>query len=79
MELREAIEIIGRIRRNIGEVVVGKEEVVDLLLAALLGNGHVLLEDVPGTGKTLWPKRWPNRSAAISSGFNLRRTCCLRI
>lgn len=56
MELREAVEIIGRIRRNIGEVVVGKEDVVDLLLAALLGNGHVLLEDVPGTGKTLLAK-----------------------
>ncbi|EES74146.1 ATPase family associated with various cellular activities (AAA) [Paenibacillus sp. oral taxon 786 str. D14] len=56
MELREAVEIIGRIRRNIGEVVVGKENVVDLLLAALLGNGHVLLEDVPGTGKTLLAK-----------------------
>lgn len=56
MELREAVEMIGRIRRNIGEVVVGKEDVVDLLLAALLGNGHVLLEDVPGTGKTLLAK-----------------------
>ncbi|MGG6309509.1 AAA family ATPase [Paenibacillus macerans] len=56
MELREAMEVIGRIRRNIGEVVVGKAEVIDLLLASLLGNGHVLLEDVPGTGKTLLAK-----------------------
>lgn len=56
MELREAMDLTGRIRRNIGEVVVGKEEVVDLLLAALLGDGHVLLEDVPGTGKTLLAK-----------------------
>lgn len=56
MELRDAVEAIGRIRRNIGEVVVGKSEVVDLLLAALLGDGHVLLEDVPGTGKTLLAK-----------------------
>lgn len=56
MELRDAVETIGRIRRNIGEVVVGKSEVVNLLLAALLGDGHVLLEDVPGTGKTLLAK-----------------------
>jgi len=45
-ELRE--QVIG----NIGKVIVGKEEVVTLLLAALLAEGHVLLEDVPGTGKT---------------------------
>jgi len=45
-ELRE--QVIG----NIGKVIVGKEEVVTLLLTALLAEGHVLLEDVPGTGKT---------------------------
>ena len=44
---------IDRIRENIGSVVVGKEAVTDLLLAALLAGGHVLLEDLPGTGKTL--------------------------
>jgi len=37
---------------NIGKVIVGKEETVKLLLTALLADGHVLLEDVPGTGKT---------------------------
>ncbi|MEK8129163.1 MoxR family ATPase [Paenibacillus filicis] len=47
---------IERIRSNIGEVIVGKEAVVDLLLTALLANGHALLEDVPGTGKTLLAK-----------------------
>ena len=45
-ELRE--KVVG----NIGKVIVGKEEVVTLLLTALLADGHVLLEDVPGTGKT---------------------------
>lgn len=38
---------------NIAEVIVGKEEVVRLLLVALLANGHCLLEDVPGVGKTM--------------------------
>nr|WP_309118879.1 MoxR family ATPase [Paenibacillus sp.] len=47
---------IEAIRRNVGAVVVGKAETVDLLLAALLANGHALLEDVPGTGKTLLAK-----------------------
>lgn len=37
---------------QIGKVIVGKEEIVRLLLTALLADGHVLLEDVPGTGKT---------------------------
>lgn len=37
---------------QIGKVIVGKEEIIRLLLTALLADGHVLLEDVPGTGKT---------------------------
>lgn len=45
-----------RVRRNVGEVIVGKEDVVDKLLIALIASGHVLLEDVPGTGKTLLAK-----------------------
>jgi MoxR-like ATPase len=42
-----------RIRANVGRVIVGAEEPVDLVLAALLAGGHILLEDVPGTGKTM--------------------------
>lgn len=41
-----------QIIENIGKVIVGKEDTVKLLLTALLADGHVLLEDVPGTGKT---------------------------
>lgn len=37
---------------NIGKVIVGKEDVIKLILTSLLADGHVLLEDVPGTGKT---------------------------
>ena len=37
---------------NIGKVIVGKEEVIKLILTSMLADGHVLLEDVPGTGKT---------------------------
>ncbi|MEF3275579.1 MAG: MoxR family ATPase [Chloroflexus sp.] len=40
------------IRSHISQIIVGKETIIDLLLAALLCEGHVLLEDVPGTGKT---------------------------
>lgn len=41
-----------KIYENISRVIVGKEQTVKLLLTALLADGHVLLEDVPGTGKT---------------------------
>lgn len=38
--------------RNIGKIIVGKEETIKNIVAALLCNGHVLIEDVPGVGKT---------------------------
>lgn len=49
-------EAVSAVRTNIGRVLVGKEEVTDLLLSAILAGGHVLLEDVPGTGKTMLAK-----------------------
>lgn len=45
-------EIINKIKENINKVIVGKEGVIDLLLTALLAEGHVLIDDVPGMGKT---------------------------
>ncbi len=42
-----------KISENTSKVIVGKSELIDLLLAALAAGGHVLLEDVPGTGKTM--------------------------
>ncbi|HLG52103.1 MAG TPA: MoxR family ATPase [Chloroflexota bacterium] len=45
-----------RVRENVARVVVGKEEVTTFLLVALLCEGHVLLEDVPGVGKTTLAK-----------------------
>lgn len=48
--------MIHKLKENIGSVFVGKENVIDLLLVSLLADGHALLEDVPGTGKTLLAK-----------------------
>ncbi len=45
-----------KIKENIGKVIVGKQEVIDYVLVALLSEGHILLEDVPGTGKTMLAK-----------------------
>src|SRR3984957_14242936 len=48
-----AARTVGEIRDAVGRVVVGKQDVVDKLLVAVLCQGHALLEDVPGVGKTL--------------------------
>ena len=44
------------LRENIGKVLVGKDETINLVLTTLAAGGHVLLEDVPGTGKTMLAK-----------------------
>lgn len=44
------------VQRNVGRAVIGKHDVVELMLVALLADGHVLLEDVPGIGKTTLAK-----------------------
>ena len=55
-EAADVAAVADRVRANIGRVIVGKEEVIDLVLVALLAEGHILIEDVPGTGKTTLAK-----------------------
>ena len=47
---------IDQIVQNLNKTIVGKEDAIRLVLVALLSGGHVLLEDVPGVGKTLLAK-----------------------
>lgn len=49
-------ELSDRIRDNIGKVIIGKEHIIDMVLVALFSGGHVLVEDVPGLGKTMLAK-----------------------
>jgi len=61
-------EVAARVRENVQQVIVGKDEVIDLALVAVLCEGHILIEDVPGIGKTTLAK-----SIAASLGCAFRR------
>ena len=67
-EVRRVASLAARARANVERVVVGKSALIDLVLVALLCEGHVLLEDVPGVGKTLLAK-----SIARTLGCGFRR------
>ncbi len=56
ISLQAVQELAETVRTNIARVIVGKMEVIDLLLVALLSDGHILIEDVPGMGKTVLAK-----------------------
>ena len=65
----DAIQDVGRrVRENVAKVIVGKDNVIELMLVALFCEGHVLLEDVPGSGKTTLAK-----ALAASLGCSFRR------
>jgi len=60
-----------RVIRNVETVIVGKRQQIELLLVAFLCQGHVLIEDVPGTGKTMLA-----RAIATSMGISFKRLQC---
>ena len=56
MEYTQIAPLARKLTENISQVIVGKENQIELILTSLLAGGHVLLEDVPGTGKTTMAK-----------------------
>ena len=60
--------LVNTLIENVSTVIVGKSDTVELVLVALISNGHVLIEDVPGVGKTMLV-----RSIATSTGCDYRR------
>ncbi len=59
------------VTENVEKVIVGKRGVIEMLIVALLCEGHVLVDDAPGTGKTML-----TRSIAISLGLTFKRLQC---
>jgi len=71
LEPQRAAELIARLEANVHEVIVGKKDVVRLAATGLIAGGHVLLQDIPGTGKTMLA-----RALATSVGGTFRRIQC---
>jgi MoxR-like ATPase len=65
--IREIAEWADRTKKSVGHAYFGKTDVIEKILAALLARGHVLLEDVPGTGKTILARAV---SATLSGSFS---------
>ena len=56
MSVQHVAALARALKENVSKVIIGKEQEIDLVLTAMLSGGHVLLEDVPGTGKTTLAK-----------------------
>ena len=67
LKVQELNHLAYRIRNEISKIIVGQERVLDLLLTALLANGHVLIEGVPGVAKTLIAKLL---AKSLDTGFS---------
>lgn len=66
--MKSISKLARRLRQNVQKVIVGKSQAIDIALAAVLCEGHILLEDVPGIGKTTLA-----RALAISLGCSFKR------
>ncbi len=69
--MKEIQEYTQTIIENVDKVIIGKRDALELLMVSLLCEGHTLLEDVPGVGKTMLA-----RAIAISLGVNSKRLQC---
>jgi MoxR-like ATPase len=74
-KIKQESAFIDLLMNEIGKVIVGQKAMVERLIVGLLGNGHILLEGVPGLAKTLAIKSL----AAAMKAFSLLRICFLPI
>lgn len=71
MNIQEVQQFAQTVIDNVERVIVGKREAIEMVMVALLCEGHVLIEDVPGTGKTMLA-----RAVAASLGLSFKRLQC---
>ncbi len=55
------MDILKAVKNNIAQIIVGNDAAIELVMIALVANGHILLEDVPGTGKTSLAKKFSKK------------------
>lgn len=67
MEFNDIQAISSRIKANVAKVIIGKSEIIDYIITSIIAGGHVLLEDTPGTGKTMLAK---SIAKSIDGKFN---------
>ena len=71
--------VISAILEETGKAVLGKEDVLKKILTAIIAGGHILIDDIPGVGKTLSPWRSPMFWGCPTTGFSSHRMCCRQI
>jgi MoxR-like ATPase len=71
MNLQDVQQFAQSVIDNVERVIIGKREAIEMVMVALLCEGHVLIEDVPGTGKTMLA-----RAVAASLGLSFKRLQC---
>src|ERR671924_2439729 len=69
--MKDVQEFVAPLIENVEQVIVGKRLAIEFIMVSLLCEGHVLLEDVPGSGKTMLA-----RSIAASLGISFKRVQC---
>ncbi len=69
--MEDVQRFVNQVIENVEKVIIGKRDAIEMVLVALLCEGHVLLEDVPGSGKTMLA-----RSVATSLGISFKRVQC---
>ena len=67
LKYTDILTLSEKLKANVGKVIIGRESEIELILAAMFSGGHILLEDVPGTGKTTLAK---SLARSLSCGFS---------